>query len=668
VAILVFGGIFLLIGLAMATFGGSGLRKWWTIRQMDPNSMAHAERYSSGGEGSNWNTVTKDVETVPFEIEHSGARVAVDPENASHIDWKPSSRRSTRPIKSYTVASLRGDMGEGIDTEWLLEILSLGLLIGAVALSVVVLTRFSEDDRLLVALRRRFVLGVPWGTVIVIVLVYAVYLFVQGGDEFGGPIVVGFRSWSLRYPQGLVFSSFSHASRSHVIGNLLGTLAFAPIAEYAWSHFPRERGSESFGSPRTNPFARIGVFVVAVFLVGLAGALLVPGAVIGFSGVVFAFAGFAVVTRPITAVLAIVGIQVVSLLRRAVLTPFEVAVTEPSVVQPEWANTALQGHLFGLLVGAVLAALLVRSRGRWPKLRYIWFGALVFAVSRSMHALYWYRGADEFLFFRGVGTAGVLVMATLIAVAVLAWERPVSLDRNLWAGHVALGLLLAVVCALSLVGIGYNMVSVTPGDETADGIDVHDYTVTYVENAENRYISAFEVPVVRESLTVNMSGVIVASDRRNAWALDTSKESLAQYGGALVVVGDATWRDTVYINRTEWALAGTNGKTNETYKVYGSQSEESRRLLYSSQPAVAEPVVNGSQVGIAPTEEFYEVFVANNGSAVETARIPGHNESVDVGGITFVRDGETLVAVHERTRLPVATYRTRGQLQTFETS
>lgn len=118
VTILVFGGLFLLIGLAMTAFGGSGLRKWWTMRQMDPNSMVlepglqefegrahavdrtvtapftsseslisvtHVERYDSGDEGSNWDTVTKDVETVPFEIEHSGARVAVDPENASHL-------------------------------------------------------------------------------------------------------------------------------------------------------------------------------------------------------------------------------------------------------------------------------------------------------------------------------------------------------------------------------------------------------------------------------------------------------------------------------------------------------------------------------------------------------------------------------------------------------
>jgi len=552
----------------------------------------------------------------------------------------------------------------GTELEPLFELASLGLLIVALLVSSVVLMRYSQDERPLAPLRERLILGVPWGTMIVIVLVYCVYLFVQGGEEFGGPISVGFRSWSLWYPQGIFFSSFSHAGKSHVIGNLLGTLAFAPVAEYAWSHYPRQRGSQSFGSWRTNPFARIAIFVVGVFLVGLAGALLVPGAVIGFSGVVFAFAGFGIVTRPITTVLAIVGIQVVSLLRRAFLTPLEVAVAEPDLVTPSWANTALQGHLFGLLVGVVLASLLVQARGKWPDLRHIWFAALVFAVSRSMHALYWYRGADEFLFFRAIGTAGVLVMASLIALTVLSWEEPLFEASDMSAGHVALGMLLAVVCALSLVGVGYNLVSFTP-DQGGDGIEVRDYTVTYDEDAENEYISSFEVPIVRESLTVNMSGVIVTSDERNVWALETSKETLAQYGGSLVVVGDAGWRETVYVNRTEWALAAKNGNTNETYKVYGSH-DGSRELLYTSEPAIAEPVVNDSRIGVAPTEEFYEVVVAQNQSVVDTAPIPGHNETVEVGGIRFVREEQTLYAVHERTKLAVGTYRTNGQIETFD--
>jgi membrane associated rhomboid family serine protease len=535
----------------------------------------------------------------------------------------------------------------------LVRIVSRVGLIGALLLSLVVVTRFSDDGSLLAPLRKRFVLGVPWGTVIVILLVYAVYRVVQGGGEPGGPIVVGFRSWSLWYPQGLLLSSFSHSSESHLIGNLLGTVAFAPIVEYAWSHYPRQRGSQSFSSWRTNPFVRIGVVVVATVLVGIGGALFVPGAVIGFSGVVFAFAGFALVTRPITTVLAILGIQVVSLVRRAFVDPWSVAVAQPEFSLPSGANTALQGHLFGLFVGIVLAVAVVRYRGQWPKLRHIWFAVLVFAVSRSMHAVYWFLSADEFVFFRALGTAGVLVMASLVALAALSRDRPLVARIDLPVRTAAVGLLLAVVCALALVAVPYNLAPVTPGDATADGIQVRDYTVTYAEDAENKYISALELPVVRESMTVNMSGVIVTSDRRNVWELDTSAGRLAFNGRSLVVLGDATWRDTVYINRTEWALTGGN----TTYKVFGTHGDDPRRLLFAAEPALARPIVNGSRISIEPAEQFYDVAVRRNGSRIGAERIPSHNDTVAIGGITFAREGQKLIAIHERTVVEIAKYR-----------
>lgn len=555
--------------------------------------------------------------------------------------------------------------------ESLLRIGSLAVLVAAILFSLVVVTRYSEDETLVAPLRKRLLLGIPWGTIVVVGLVYAVYRLLQGGAQPGGPIVVGFRSWSLWYPQGILLSSFSHASQSHVIGNLLGTVAFAPLVEYAWGHYPQQRGSQSFSSWQTNPFVRIALFVVAVFVVGLAGAVLVPGAVIGFSGVVFAFAGFAIVTRPITSVLAILGIQAVSLVRRAFMIPFETAAAEPTVVSPSWANTALQGHLFGLVVGVLLGAFLVQTREEWPSLRRIWFAALVFSISRSMYAVYWYLGADEFVFFRGIGTAGVFVLASVIALTALSWDRPV-LEYDLSAGVTAAGFLLVIVCALALVGVPYNLAPVSEGPATADGIEVRDYTVTYAENAENQYISALQVPVVRDSLSVNMSGVIITSENRNAWSLETSATSLAQYGGSYFAVGDATWRETVYINRTEWELAGRN----TTYKVYGSH-DGPRKLLFTAESAVASPVINGSRVWIEPSEDGYDLFVTNGstvksqegtvvvdeGSILGREPVPGHNESVRIGGILFERTDDTLVAISGRTRIKIATYRSDGKLR-----
>jgi len=154
-----------------------------------------------------------------------------------------------------------------------------------------------EDHGLLVRLRRRFVLGVPWGTVVTVLGVLAVYLFVQGGyTHWYRPVVIPFRAWSYLAPLGMLTAGFAHAGPGHLLGNLFGTVALAPIVEYAFGHFPRERGASSFGSLQTNPYVRaLLVFPATVAIVGVTLTLFTLGPVIGFSGVVFAFAGFALV-------------------------------------------------------------------------------------------------------------------------------------------------------------------------------------------------------------------------------------------------------------------------------------------------------------------------------------------------------------------------------------
>ncbi len=115
-----FAGIFVLVGAAMVVLGVVRLRRWWTMRRMDPHDgltvetglqefegRAHAvgqtitspyggaeslicthkvERYSHGGEGSNWRRVDGDDWAVPFELRgESGRTVAVNPGNANHL-------------------------------------------------------------------------------------------------------------------------------------------------------------------------------------------------------------------------------------------------------------------------------------------------------------------------------------------------------------------------------------------------------------------------------------------------------------------------------------------------------------------------------------------------------------------------------------------------------
>lgn len=543
----------------------------------------------------------------------------------------------------------------GVD-ETTLRVASYALLAVALVVSLAVLTRLSDGENLVGRLRERFVYGVPWGTVVVVAAVYSFYYLVQGGGQSGGPIVTGFRSWSLWAPQTMLFSSFAHASESHLIGNLFGTLAFAPLVEYAWGHYPR--GEETEGIPHLlwTPPARIGAFVAGVFLTGLLGSLIVPGAVIGFSGVVFAFAGVAVVTLPIRTTLAILGIGAIRLLWDAFRNPWLVAEGGPQFVRPGWANVALQGHLFGLVVGVLVGVGLLRLRSESPNLRHVYFAALVFAITRSMDAVYWFLGNETYILFTGFGAAAVLLLASLIAAAAYEgdWELVPRIDLRLRTA--AGGFLIALLVALALVGLPYNLASVDGGDELQNSIEVRDYEVTYAENVSNRYIGGPDLPVYRGP-EVRQSGVIVASDDRNIWELSTSAQQLAFDGETTVVLGDATWRETVYINRTEWRVTGGNA----TYKVYGSREGDPRRLLFASDPAIADPVVNNSRVAIRPTNDFYEIVVTRNGTVLGTRAIPPNGQQVVLGGITFQRDGTALLVRTEGTAFRIAAYRSGGR-------
>jgi membrane associated rhomboid family serine protease len=539
----------------------------------------------------------------------------------------------------------------GID-ETLLRIVSLGTLVGALVLCGFALARLGEDDnRLAAGLRERFVFGIPWGTVIVILLVYGIYYLVQGGGKPGGPIVVGFRSWSLWYPESILFSSFTHSSESHLIGNLTGTLAFAPIAEYAWRHYPENRDHEHLGEWWYNPYARIALFVLAVFLLGLLGAVIVPGPVIGFSGVVFAFAGFALVTFPITTVLAILGLQVVRLVYRSVTDPWIVAVSREQFVRPWWADIAIQGHLYGLLVGVLLAAAFVQYRDQSPNVRHVFFAALVFAVSRSLQYINWPLGNERYVLFQAIGTAAVLVLALLITVAVLDEERMFIPQIDLRVHTTGAGILLALVLALAVLGIPYNLVSVSGGEEVENGIEVRDYTVTYAENVPDRYASSLDLPVY-QGPSVNVSGVIVASEQRNIWERRIPAGELAARGSATVVLGDAIWRETVRIQRTTWRVTGGNS----TYKVFGQHDDNDPRQLFVSEPAIARPVIDGKRVAIQPAESFYNVAVLENENVVGFEQIPPDGENVTVADITFERDGQKLIAVSERTAVQIGRF------------
>ncbi|MFB6243473.1 MAG: rhomboid family intramembrane serine protease, partial [Halobaculum sp.] len=309
------------------------------------------------------------------------------------------------------------------------------LAVAAVLAVVVFLVVERRAGRRPVAtLRERFLLGVPWGTLTAVAVVVAVYLFVQGGwSHWYNPVVVPFRAWSYLAPLGMVTAAFGHVGPGHLIGNLVGTVTVAPLVEYVWGHYPEERGTSLFGSLRSNPYARAFLlFPGGVILVGLATALFALGPVIGFSGVVFAFVGFAVVYYPLGTVVALSAGSVVRLAYRAFQRPSLTASGRPAYITPWWADIAIQGHALGLLLGVVVAGVLARRRtAALPAPGRLLFGALLVAVGQNLWAVYWFLGGGEYVLFRAVGLGLVIVLAVVIAgLAADTDEADDSADRR----------------------------------------------------------------------------------------------------------------------------------------------------------------------------------------------------------------------------------------------
>lgn len=112
-------------------------------------------------------------------------------------------------------------------------------------------------EKLWNVLTNRFIYGVPWGSLLVIVGVFAFYLFAQGGlRHWDEPVTLAFRNWAYLYPTGMLSSGFAHASPSHLLGNMLATVVLAPLAEFIWGHYPhgsRRSRAETSTHPGQRP-------------------------------------------------------------------------------------------------------------------------------------------------------------------------------------------------------------------------------------------------------------------------------------------------------------------------------------------------------------------------------------------------------------------------------
>ncbi|MEF8830822.1 MAG: rhomboid family intramembrane serine protease [Halobacteriales archaeon] len=512
-------------------------------------------------------------------------------------------------------------------------------------------------------LRARLVMGVPWGTLLVSLGVLSVFLFLQDGwNHWRNPVTIPYHAWSYFSPFGVLVAAFSHAGSSHLVGNLTATLVVMPLAEYVFGHFPTERGTTSFGSLRTNPLVRaLVLFPAGVVVVGLMTALWSWGPVIGFSGVVFAAVGFALVRYPLAAVVALSAQGVVVTLYRALLNPVLTREASRRFVRPGWAGIAVQGHALGLFLGATAAVLLLRRRGRLdaagPGPLRLWLGAVLVASGLGLWQLWWVQGGSTYVLYRAAGFGFLLVVGLLVTWAAVASDRPMlgggdfGLPGSVTRRQTAFALLLVPTLVMAGVAVPLNRNTVggeTPAD--AATVEVREYTVLYAEDVPDRMINVVDVELFGETTRVNTSGLIVVNRGRNVWSREVPPGQLAANGRASVVVGGPGWRETVVAVRRGWSAVG--GGT--AYKVWIGPREGPYDLAFRSDPATADAVIDGYEVSVAAEPEGFALRLSRNGSVVAQAPVPDDNESVRLASITFSRDGRTVVAAHENTTVSVA--------------
>lgn len=524
------------------------------------------------------------------------------------------------------------------------------LLVGTVLLSVGILLRLARPEgewgR---TLRSRLVLGVPWGTLLTILLVLAVYLFVQGGlGNWYRPVVIPFRSWSYFYPLGVLTSGLAHSGPGHLLGNLFGTVIFGALAEYAWSHFPTERGSSSFGSWRSNPFVRILAVPLVAVLLAVATGMFALGPVIGFSGVVFAFAGFALVRYPVVTLVLVVAGDLVNLGYSALRSPVFTASGSTRYVTPGWSDIAVQGHALGIFIGIVLAILLFRRRGELPSPGRIWLGTLGYAAAQGLWALYLFQGGDTYVLFRAVGVAAVFALAALVTLAAKSSTRPLLPQTDLTRRQVAVVTLVGVLALVAAIAVPYNLLVVDETATPAESVEIRDYTVFYGEDVPNQYVGAYDLPIYNAS-GVTTSGVIVASPDRQVWQTVIPAGRLADGDARTVRVGGVGWRDTVVAQRVQWNVVGNRS----VYTVRLDHGVEST-LAYTSDPSRATPTIDGRNVTVVSTRSGFRLSVTRRGTELGRTSIPVSNETTAVGGLSVENDEGTLVAVSGETRVPIA--------------
>ena len=555
------------------------------------------------------------------------------------------------------VGFLRRAIMDGVPP-WPLQL----LVVAAAVLSIGVLYRHHRPNGAIARrLRSRLLLGVPWGTLLAVAFLLAVYLFVQGaysGDIFDpqAPVTYPFVAYSFEYPLGIVTAAFSHQNFNHLLGNAISLVVFGAICEYAVGHFPHQRGTQAGGDWRSSPYGRPLAIFLVILLSGLALTVATPGPIIGFSGVVYALAGFALLVRPLSAVAALLATDVLRLLYNAFTTPVSAFATGGLGTRTVWfADISAIGHFLGFLVGVLVAVAYLRRRESSPSRSLVFGAVLTYGLVQQLWLVYWPAGDGQFVLHRAAGVALVFGVATVVVLAIGEREPLVPTGESVPSkSTLARTGLVTVVLSCALAGVALNTTTFEGTDLPNDPVEVRDYQIGYAENVTDQLYSVevplVDLPQIEAQTAVETSGVIVTSERRHVWDVHTTADRLAQSGVARVRVGGVGWRETVWVTRTTWTVVGGE----QTYRVSLYPPDSQPRLAYTSEPATAEAIIANRSITLRPAETDFEIAVSRNTETLGVAAMPEDGGSVTVGDIRFDRRGRNLFANYDGTRVRIA--------------
>ncbi|AGB36350.1 rhomboid family intramembrane serine protease [Natronococcus occultus] len=598
--------------------------------------------------------------------------------------------------------------------------------LGALVLVAIGFTwRYGGRDRWRALVADRFVYGVPWGTLLTVGIVVAFYLFAQGGlRHWSEPLTYPFITWSYLYPLGWLTAGIAHGSPEHLVANMTGTLAFAPIAEYAWGHDPTRRTATDANGDDTGLLGRPWFRAVVAFPAALLAAAyltaffsLGPG--LGFSGAVFAIAGFALVTYPLATIVAVLASSGLQLLYDALTQPVvREAVERGPPAPPEWAGIGFQAHLLGFLVGVLLGIALLRRRSRRPTPARLVLATALFGLVQSLWLLVLPAAEDVFTLYRGAGVVLVFSLAIGTTVAVTGSDRPlprvVPIERatrrrlaGAWLAVLVLAVLVGTVGLLVgdqpvLFGLGVVLLVATLLALPALPSVVPDRMLSSPLSRRQTAIACLgvltllvAVPSIPFGLTVvddavpgtgevEVEGYAVTYEQNVTVGQDSvvdvdTNESETRRDGVVLVNADReistvsvrsdlleyAGEGSVDVGGFGWRETVDVERTgwevvgNETAYAVDLEIDDETTRSFASDPVRAHATVDEQTFHVVPDEETFLLRVTEDGADVGETAIPSANETATVGDLqvsTEELDGvERVVVETDETEVQIAT-------------